>query len=967
MAREDLQITITAVDKATGTFKGLADTVGSVQKGVAGLQDTQRNLNWMFLGQDLLRAARTGITGLTGLAKASSDVVEAQNFVQQVFGDSTKSVVKFSQTATKSTLMSEKAILDAAATFGLFGKAAGLAGDDLSGFSTNLVQLAADMASIKNTTVDQAINAIGAAFRGQTRPIRQYGVLLDAATIKQKAFEMGIYNGNGALTQAQRVLATNQVLYDQLGFAVGDVNRTFDTMANQQRYLSAQFENFKAHVGSALVPMFTTVMDVANRALGAFEALPAPLQNTITRLGAVGVGAVGLAGGFIFMAAKVQQGVKAFQDMRGAMQGWAAAGGAGRETIAGIGKALTGLGAAAVATQLVFSTINDIRNVAGKTTDALEKMNIAIKKGSQQDAWSGFLDLAKQKDDALTFGHLITDFGKKIQLFGSDTKRPIEDLDAAFKQLLNQDPGNAAAVLDIMRKNIEAADQNASQTKDNIQLYNRWDAQLKQHTQSMQASGEETGLTADQLDQYGDAALSAGDSTDAFDKALADGTKQMQDWYEALRKADATIEPLANKVDDFGTAVEQSFGQPTAADNARDIADSVGSLIENLKDSDSAVRKGAEGLDLWNKTGRDQLGTLDELSNKIGKDVVRAYKDSGGSVDEARKTMEFWRDTVEGQMKAAGIAEPVIQAYLDKLGLTEGTWESTIKLAGQEEARRKLDELNIDYASLPPAIYTEVQALIDQGDYESAYAKMKGFLTQAVETPVDTTGEQQAANDAHATIEGTMSKPVTQPVKTSDTNSNDIKTGIINTFSPWVNQPIQTTNTDRFTTKAGFTSFFGSAINQVIDTLNTDKGGTKSNIKQTFDPAIQQEIKTYNTDASATKSKIGGIFGSAISQTITTIKNIITQPAPGGQSSSYVSGVAARPSAAEYAATSAPGVMATAGAIAPAPVTAGGYAPRSTAPIINLHVNMPVGTNEARVVSLLRSYARSNGRGALAS
>ena len=82
--------------------------------------------------------------------------------------------------------------LDAAATFATFGGAAGLAGDDLVNFSTGFVGLASDMASFNNTTPEQAIQAIGAALRGEAEPMRQYGVLLDDATLRQKALELGL-------------------------------------------------------------------------------------------------------------------------------------------------------------------------------------------------------------------------------------------------------------------------------------------------------------------------------------------------------------------------------------------------------------------------------------------------------------------------------------------------------------------------------------------------------------------------------------------------------------------------------------------------------------------------------------------------------------------------------------------------------------------------------------------------------
>ena len=100
-------------------------------------------------------------------------------------------VQKFARNAATALGQSQQGALDAAATFGVFGKSAGLAGRDNAKFSTELTTLAADMASFSNTTPEQAVEALGSALRGESEPIRQYGVLLDDATLKARAMKLG--------------------------------------------------------------------------------------------------------------------------------------------------------------------------------------------------------------------------------------------------------------------------------------------------------------------------------------------------------------------------------------------------------------------------------------------------------------------------------------------------------------------------------------------------------------------------------------------------------------------------------------------------------------------------------------------------------------------------------------------------------------------------------------------------------
>ena len=191
---------------------------------------------------------------------AASDLSETISKTGVLFGDSAKEVEAFAATAAGALGQSKQQALDAAATFATFGKSAGLAGDDLVSFSTDFVSLASDLASFNNTSPEQAITAIGSALRGESEPLRAYGVLLDDATLRQAALKLGIVSTTkDALTPQQKVLAAQKVIYDQTGSAQGDFARTADGLANSQRVLSAQIENVTSSIGMALLPAATAL------------------------------------------------------------------------------------------------------------------------------------------------------------------------------------------------------------------------------------------------------------------------------------------------------------------------------------------------------------------------------------------------------------------------------------------------------------------------------------------------------------------------------------------------------------------------------------------------------------------------------------------------------------------------------------------------------------------------------------
>jgi len=217
--------------------------------------------------------------------KAASNMEESLSKVNVVFGKGARDVEKFASSAAKNLGQSKQAVLEAAGVFGTFGKAAGLAGTDLAVFSNDFTTLATDLASFNNTTPEEAVQAIGAALRGEAEPLRKYGVLLNDATLKQEAMTLGIYDGKGALTAQQKILAAQSAIFKQTGDAQGDFMRTSDGLANSTRTLSATFKDLQAKFGAAFLEQAKTATQNINFLAQAFEKLPTPVKNSSNEIG----------------------------------------------------------------------------------------------------------------------------------------------------------------------------------------------------------------------------------------------------------------------------------------------------------------------------------------------------------------------------------------------------------------------------------------------------------------------------------------------------------------------------------------------------------------------------------------------------------------------------------------------------------------------------------------------------------
>lgn len=296
----------TTADRASRRTSGLGSSFSRLRSGAGKLA---RGLGYVGAAVGAVAIA-TGVKAVN----AASDLNETLSKTGQLFGKEMLPGLEKWSAATATTLgQSQQQALDAAATFAVFGKSAGLTGKELTGFSKNFTGLASDLASFHNSSPQEAIDAIGAALRGEAEPMRRFGVLLDDASMRSEALRLGLVKTTKtALTPQQKVLAAQALIYKQTKDAQGDFARTSGGLANQQRILAAQFENAKAKLGQGLLPVATRFFTWANKMFPKVQQLSGELRS---RLGPI-VGRVGDA--FKQVAGSIQGLVARFQSGKGA-------------------------------------------------------------------------------------------------------------------------------------------------------------------------------------------------------------------------------------------------------------------------------------------------------------------------------------------------------------------------------------------------------------------------------------------------------------------------------------------------------------------------------------------------------------------------------------------------------------------------------------------------------------------------
>ncbi len=228
----------------------------------------------------LFRAFRT-------LGKAidiSSQLTEVQNVVDVTFGEYSSLIEKMSQTSITDFGMSELTVKQVSSRFQAMGAAMGFTQGKMADMSVELTKLTADMASFYNVEQADVAEDLASIFTGQTRPLRQYGLDLTEATLKEYALRNGLNANISAMTQAEKAMLRYQYVMANTGAAQGDFARTSGTWANQIRILKMNFQELGSVVGGTLINAFKPLVTALNYVIGKLISFAKVVSDSLGKI-----------------------------------------------------------------------------------------------------------------------------------------------------------------------------------------------------------------------------------------------------------------------------------------------------------------------------------------------------------------------------------------------------------------------------------------------------------------------------------------------------------------------------------------------------------------------------------------------------------------------------------------------------------------------------------------------------------
>lgn len=195
-------------------------------------------------------AAATAITGLvTKSVKAAGELEQQLGGTEAVFGKYADTVQKKAKEAYKVMGVSANEYMATANKMGALMQGSGLSAEKSMDLSTKAMQRAADVASIMGIDVNDAMQSIAGAAKGNFTMMDNLGVAMNATTIEAYALSKGIKKSYNEMENAEKVELAMEMFLEKSAYATGNYAKENETFAGSLTTLKASFENFMSGAG----------------------------------------------------------------------------------------------------------------------------------------------------------------------------------------------------------------------------------------------------------------------------------------------------------------------------------------------------------------------------------------------------------------------------------------------------------------------------------------------------------------------------------------------------------------------------------------------------------------------------------------------------------------------------------------------------------------------------------------------
>ncbi|MFO0887546.1 MAG: hypothetical protein U0790_00205 [Isosphaeraceae bacterium] len=216
--------------------------------------------------------------------KKAADLAESTAKVGETFGPGAAGVEAFADTMAAQYGLIKREVLDAASSFGLVTQGMGMAERESGRLSTMLVKTAADLASFHNLSNKEVLDKLRSGMSGEMEPLRILGINLSESNVQANAFALGLVKAGEELSEYAKAVSRADLIQKQAAKALGDLDRTYDSLSNRQKRLAGDMENLQTSIGQALVDPTSEAIGLVYDLAEAFTGL-GDGQDAVKQLG----------------------------------------------------------------------------------------------------------------------------------------------------------------------------------------------------------------------------------------------------------------------------------------------------------------------------------------------------------------------------------------------------------------------------------------------------------------------------------------------------------------------------------------------------------------------------------------------------------------------------------------------------------------------------------------------------------
>lgn len=193
---------------------------------------------------------------ISNIVQAGADYTETLNLWETAMGSNLNVATEFVNKMNEAYGISEKTLMNAQAIFKNMLGSLGQISDTMAySLSEGITQMALDYASLYNVTFEQAFTKFQAALAGQVRPIRSVaGYDITENTLYQLYQSLGGTKTMRQLTRTEKQLLSILAIFNQMtaSGAVGDLDKTMESFANQSRVMAESWQQVKTYAGALI-------------------------------------------------------------------------------------------------------------------------------------------------------------------------------------------------------------------------------------------------------------------------------------------------------------------------------------------------------------------------------------------------------------------------------------------------------------------------------------------------------------------------------------------------------------------------------------------------------------------------------------------------------------------------------------------------------------------------------------------